>query len=124
MFKIIYRTLIILATAVLISLGLYWFSGTSAGQSMFARGGGHERRNFSQTTTQSNTTALTQTNPPPQDFGGDFGGREGGVNITRALTDLPGKLGLIAAITAVVVLGRKLLSLISRQHGSGTAVPA
>ena len=120
MFKILYRTLIILFAAALVAFGLSWFSGTSAGQTLFASGGGHDRPAITQTA-QTTTTRSSATT-----FRGDFGGggHEGGVSITRALSDLPGKIGIIAAITIAVVLTRKLLSLLSHKHGPGAAIPA
>ena len=121
MFKIIYRTLIILFAAAIVAFGLSWFSGTSAGQTLFASGGGHDRPAITQTA----QTTTTQSSAPA--FRGDFGGGDhegGGVNITRALSDLPGKISIIAAITIAVVLTRKLLSLLSHKHGPGSAIPA
>jgi hypothetical protein len=124
MFKILYRTLIILFAAALIAFGLSWFSGTSAGQSLFASGGGHERA-FTQNAQATITTGQPAALTPRGNFGG--GGHEGGVNITRALADLPGKIGVIAAITLAVVVVRKFLSILTlrlHKRGPGTAIPA
>ena len=114
MLKLLVRTLIILLAAALAAGGLYWFSGSAEGQSILYPAGGHDVQRFNQ-------------NAPAQSIQGGFDGggdRDGGVNLARALPDILSKLGIIALITAVIVLSRKLLSLISRKRGPGITVPA
>ncbi len=137
MFKILYRTLIILLTAGLVSGAIYWFSTTTSGQSMFNRGGerGGERMpaDFQAQSgeTQPETTGEGSVRKQrPGEFGGErmrggHGGEHGGeVNILRGLGEIPAKLAVIAGITLVIVLGRKLLSLFKRKPASGGPMPA
>jgi hypothetical protein len=120
MFKILYRTFVILLVAVLVSVGLYWFSVSSSGQAMFFSGGAG-RRGGEHFNAGGQTNLFGQGQPganrPPRggDFGGGRGDRGGGINLARGLGDIPGKIAVIAGITVVVVMVRKLPKLFARK---------
>lgn len=117
MFKIFYRTLVILATAALLGWGMVWFFNAGPGQSLLANG---RDSGFAQ-------TALVQNAQPNANFqpnfdgGGDRGG-EGSLNIQSALPDILMNLGKIGLITLAVVLARKAIALLSRRLPSARAV--
>ena len=125
MFKILVRTLIILAAFAAVSLGLYWFAGTSAGQTLFSsvRAGGEHGRPPMERGARPAGGDFSTEGRPARGFEGGFerGGREGGIDLTRALFDLPGKLALFAGVAAVIIIPRKLFRLLRKKSRPATA---
>jgi hypothetical protein len=124
MFKILVRTLIILAAFAAVSLGLYWFAGTSAGQTLFSsvRGGEHGRPPMERGARPEGGD-FSAEGRPARGFEGGFerGGREGGIDLTRALVDLPAKLALFTGVAAVIIIPRKLFGLVKRKSRPAAA---
>lgn len=110
MFKIIYRTLIVLIAAGLVSAGLYWFAGSSSGQTALTGAGGglHEQATFS----PPNGSSGTQAAQPNFQERGDH--EEGGASLSQALPEILKNIATIAGITAAIAGLRKLLTLIPR----------
>jgi hypothetical protein len=113
MFKIMVRIFFILLIASLVGGGLYFLANTSAGQALIqnGRGGGFERGERmgpGSGLTAGNTNGDAAFQPGPR--GGDGGERdfhgEGGSSL--ALLDLVKNAGIIALITAGVVLLQKV----------------
>ena len=124
MFKTLVRTLIILAAFAAVSLGLYWFAGTSAGQTLFSsvRAGGEHGRPPMERGARPEGGDFSAEGRPARGFEGGFerGGR-GEMDITRALFDLPAKLALFAGVAAVIIIPRKLFGLVKRKSRPAAA---
>ena len=109
MLKIIARILIVLLVAGALGAGIYALGNSSAGQSLLATNGSGfgPNPNFSASTSTSSTGATTQSfqSGSRQGLGGHDGAAGGGLDTVAK------NLGLMALITAGVVVLQKLIRL-------------
>jgi hypothetical protein len=120
MFKIIYRIIIILLVAGLVSGGIYLFFNTSAGQALIQNGrsGGFEREaRFAPggNALTSNFSDGAAFQPGPRGGFGSDGDFHGAGGSPLALIDLVKNAGIIGLITIAVVLVQKTWAAIRRQ---------
>ena len=109
MLKIIARILIVLLVAGALGAGIYALGNSSAGQSALATSGGGfgPNHNLSTTTSTGSTRTTTQAFQPGTRQG--FGGHDGAAG--SGLDSVVKNLGLMALITAGVVVLQKLIRL-------------
>jgi|GEM_PF-3953932 len=135
MIKTMYRTLMILLAAGLVSGAIYWFSTTSAGQAAFGMGGEHGMRfarggapdasGLPATGGRQNFRRRPESGGELQPFGGERAERSGHtqVDLARGLAGLGDELVKLAVITLVIVLGRKLVSALMRKFRRPAPLP-